>query len=201
MPLLSLQSAKSFGFGKLDAVTENNSYFSIATTSVANGSSISNYTFSSIPQTYKHLELRLFLRDSGSTGSGETQIGLNGYTTNGSQGTTYYWKYALQSNGGSATGVSYNNTDAGFYGPPYPRSSGAESATMGVQVLRFLNYTNTSMYKTMHSYGGHADANYQAYAQWGGTFARTEAITSITINPNQTGFKGYTHMALYGIKG
>lgn len=163
-------------------------YDSIATTTVS--SPVSSITFSSIPSTYTHLQIRL-------TGASSTNqdvfFQLNGDTGNN------YTRHYLYGSGSSAAAGSTVPTSSGSAGYISPTSN---TNVVGTAVFDLLDYTNTSKYKTTRSLTGY-DANGSGLIVfYSGLWMNTAAVTSITIFPNPTSnFAQYTSAALYGIKG
>lgn len=159
-------------------------YDSIATTTVGSGGT-SSITFSSIPATYKHLQLRLMTIGNGSiTTSGF--MALNGDSTS----SNYYTHY-LYGNGSSALASTNQNNYVPF-------AMGTSSAP-AVEILDFLDYTNTNKNKTIRSLTG-VDANGSGQISlvsilWN----NTSAINSISLS--FTTIQQYSSFALYGIKG
>lgn len=171
------------------------SYESIATVSVGSGGS-SSITFSSIPSTYTHLQLRLLGRTTRSATRASIGITVNGTTA----GQNYYAEHGVYGTG-AVTGVdSSANRDNMIVGTGTAAS--ANSSTFGAFVLDILDYANTNKYKTIRSLGGY-DANGDGYVTfYSGLYTYTTAITSITLKDNDgtSSFPQYTHAALYGIK-
>lgn len=174
-------------------------YESIATSTVGAGGAAS-VTFSSIPQTYKHLEIRYIDRNAntavdfnntyaqfnGDTGNNYTQHTLYGFgSTYGAGGT---------SSAGSAARVGVDAND------------GLLASAFAAGVCTILDYTNTNKYKTTRSLSG-INTNTTSIASQGiylasSLWLSTSAITSIKIY-SSTGndWKQYSTFALYGIKG
>ena len=169
------------------------SFESISTVNVGSGGA-SSITFSSIPSTYTHLQLRFFGREV-SGGFDQIYMRVNGDTA------ANYSKHNVGSSGNS--GLVYGGT------------GGATSVSIGViggsnqvansfsgSITDFLDYANTSKYKTTRSLSG-VDSNGTGY-NWfsSGLWQNTNAITSINLFPTgATDFAQYTQAALYGIKG
>jgi hypothetical protein len=173
-----------------------NSYESISTVSLA--SAASSITFSSIPSTYQHLQVRLLSKDA-STGTGGNNIvaALNSDTT----GSNYYSHYLFgDGSSASAGGVS----TGGYYclvGNCV--SSNASYANMfAALVFDILDYKDTNKYKTVRSLFGH-DRNGSGEVGADSTvWKNTAAVSTITLSiVGGTNFTTYTHAALYGIKG
>jgi hypothetical protein len=192
MPLLTLQSAKGYGFGKYEAPAAAGAYESIM--SSAGGSNV--ITLNSIPSTYKHLQLRMTMKDtSGSTGIAEYYIRFNGDTTGSN-----YWKHRFYANGSTTVQQDSSVGSEGIWGTHYPRSA---SDGWGISIVDIPNYSDTSIYKAIAMYGGGGASGTSNMAfGWGsGQWKSTSAINSITIESNQAGFSSSSVFALYGIKG
>jgi len=168
------------------------SFESIATVSVGSGGS-SSISFTSIPATYAHLQLRCIGRSSRTENSGYAVISYNSDT-----GTNYSY-HALTGDGSTASAggdasVSYQTL---IYFPGALRGSNI----FGVGVVDILDYANTNKYKTLRVLDGY-DSNGAGYsALQSGSWRNTNAITSITITEyNSNNFVEYSHFALYGIR-
>lgn len=172
-----------------------NSYESIAT---INGTGLSTLvTFSSIPSTYKHLQIRAVMRDTnGSTGYGEPIINFNAVTS----GTGNYVKHYLRGDGSSASAGYFNNFDA-MYGSSYPRG-GSYPNVVGAQIIDILDYTNTNKNKVIRVFGGFDGNGAGEISLWSGMlYSSQPVVSSITIGANLSGFTTGSTFALYGIKG
>lgn len=160
------------------------SYESIATTTVGSGGT-SSITFSSIPQTYTHLQLRLYTI-VGSGGSGAYTY-LNGDTTQSN-----YKEHVLYANGSAVSAGSYSNS----YMPQF----NGGSSSPGAFVMDILDYTNTNKNTTLRGLGGY-DANGSGYVSFESLlWMNTAAVTSIQLSPVGTTWSEYAKIALYGIK-
>lgn len=166
------------------------SYESIATISV--GSSTSSVSFTSIPQTYTHLQIRWIARG---TWTLYTTTDAVFYRFNSDSGSNYT-AHGVQGNGSSASAYGYTGTDEFFN---YTAGAGAGSNVFGAGVTDILDYTNTNKYKTVRSFGGD-DNNGSGIVSLGSSLWRnTAAITDIYLYMNQN-IAQYSHFALYGIK-
>jgi hypothetical protein len=169
------------------------SYESIATVSLSSGNQ-STVGFSSIPSTYKHLQLRLISKDNRVATGDSIQIRLNGDT-----GSNYSY-HGIVGNG-STTDISALASTTAF---EFYRSAGNSGTTnvFGAMVLDIIDYTNTNKNKTVKALAG-ADWNGGGEI-WlnSGAWYSTSAVNSITLIPtNGSAFLMYSHFALYGIKG
>lgn len=168
-----------------------NSYESIATTTV--GSNVSEITFSSIPQTYTHLQFRLITRTNRGTAEDAFRITINDDTN-----AANYNAHGVYGDGSSV--VAFNvDTDVGWAGF-YPTNSG--SSVFGGGIMDFLDYANTNKAKTMRHLGGY-DANGSGYIVFSSSlWTSTAAITKIKFTfDSASSFTQYSQLALYGIKG
>jgi hypothetical protein len=171
-----------------NSVTPPNSYESIATVTVGAGGS-ATVSFTSIPATYTHLQIRSFSRIP--TG------GNNGLLTFNSDTGANYATHLLYGDGASAAAISFIN-DNYIYGS---RVSTATS-TYGVGVIDILDYANTNKFKTVRLLTGNDDNGSGIVSLNSGLWRSTSAITSITYTAQSGGtFAQYTQFALYGIKG
>lgn len=195
MPIQSIKSgtlSRSTAVG--NAIILPGDFESIATTTVGSGGQ-ATITFSSIPQTFTHLQLRLTARSTGTGGgSVDTQYQLNGDTT-----ASNYRTHLLYGDGTSAIASTIANT---AYITDIANAS-ATAGTFGVAVVDFLDYTNTNKYKVSRSLGGFdangVIANYLLFMS--SLWLNTAAITSITMYLGTGSFAQYSHAALYGIRG
>jgi len=173
-------------------------YDSIATVTVGSGGS-GTITFTSIPSTYTHLQIRLIGRTNRSTAA----IDALNMRFNSDTGTNYVTNHYLQGNGSAVyAGANTSGTLMTIYrltadGAPTLASS------FGTSVIDILDYTNTNKYKTLRALSGQ-DMNtvsgevFFVSAAW----MSTSAVTSITITPTTgTLFNEYSQFALFGIKG
>ena len=167
-----------------------NSYESIATVTVGAGGQ-SGVTFSSIPSTYKHLQLRFMARVTGATTLDNLTMRFN--SVSGTSYTTHY----LSGNGSSAAGSYVTISGSELY---VGRLTGANSTSgiFGVGVIDILDYQNTNKLKTTRSLSGQDQNGSGDLFFWSGLFNSTNAITQINLLNT---YAQYSHFALYGIKG
>jgi hypothetical protein len=163
------------------------SYESIATTVVgAGGATV--VTFSSIPSTYKHLQLRYIARSS--TGG---EYNPN-FTINSDTAGNYRWKY-LTGNGSTASSGDSGASPTSIVLPIVPFAT----STFGVNIIDFLDYADTNKFKTTRNIGGRETNSVGEALVISGLWRSTSAISTITLN--FSGVAQYSHFALYGIKG
>jgi len=170
-----------------------NSYQSIATSTVGSGGT-ANVTFSSIPATFTHLQIRAISKTNRTTASVDSlKLQFNGDTA------TNYAYHELIGDGASA--LSDSVTSNAF--TAIARTAGnANTSFFGAFTCDILDYANTNKYKTIRTLSG-VDLNGSGAVFFNsGLWQSTSAITSIVIAP-QTGtlLNEYSSFALYGIKG
>lgn len=175
-----------------------NSFESIATVN-GNGSSTS-LTFSSIPSTYKHLQIRFIAKRVYTTGVGSTeaQVTFNGDTS------ASYTTHNLAGDGTSASAGSYTGLTKMYVQQSVQSSASGDANIFGVGIIDILDYASTTKNKTMRSISG-SDRNASTPAPGyiymnSGLWINTAAITSITLACS-TAFTSEATFALYGIKG
>ena len=179
MPILGIIASQNY-----PRITS--SYESIATVTVGSGGS-STINFSSIPSTYKHLQIRGIARTA-------TNVSL-GLRFNSDTGSNYS-RHFLNGNGSSAgAGGGANSTTA------YAGTTATAASAFGANVIDVLDYQNTNKYKTVRALSG-ADNNGSGFVQFmSGNWRNTNAVTSIDIiQVDGDSFTQYTQFALYGIK-
>jgi hypothetical protein len=195
-------SARAYGLQAGAPIVGN--FNSIQTITVGAGG-VSSITFSSIPQTYQHLQIRWVCRDNRATYSADDfKFQLNGVTS--------YTSYANQRMIGYNTTVYYESypSNHGAQLPGWlagaPSASGGNIAnSYGVGIIDIYDYTNTNKNKTLKGVSGE-ESNLNgantggSIGLYSGLFLSTAAITSIYFAPgNATTFSEYSTFSLYGV--
>ena len=162
-------------------------YDSIATTTLTTNTA--SITFSSIPATYTHLQIRL---TNLATVADNILVQYNSDTASNYG---FHWLYG---NGSSAS--AYASSSASNMALGYTASTTASYT--GAAIIDILDYANTSKNTTARSLNGSDDNSTGGYILFSsGLWRNTAAITSVLIYPQSGNFKQYTSAALYGIKG
>jgi len=171
------------------------SYESIATVAVS--SAQSTITFSSIPSTYKHLQIRYLARCSRTDYTIATMfIRFN------TDSSSNYAGHSVYGNGTAAYSYGNGGQTFGYAGAV----SGANSAanTFAGGVIDILDYANTNKYKTTRSFNG-VNINASSGDEVGlqsGLWQSTSAVNRIDLTlETSANFNQYTSFSLYGIKG
>lgn len=198
MPLLTTQSAKGYGFGSLVTAAVTGAYESIAT---LYGTGTQTVSFTSIPATYKHLEVRVLARD---TGSGTDSDGI-GVQFNGDTG-AYYWHQAGFTYQGNNVAVGAATSALTYIDAGLAKDGGDTAGLFGYNIYRIQDYTSTVKMKTLMSTTGSSNLNnagyvFQNYGMY--TNGNSSAINridfkSLGANP---AFNTTSRFMLFGIKG
>lgn len=163
-------------------------YYSIASTTLT--SDTSTITFSSIPTTYTHLEVRI---TTGTTNTTETAYMR--FNSDSSSNYLGYQLYATQSGYPNITANSETSSTALFAGISWT----SDSNYQGSSIVQIPNYRNTNMLKAMTSIQGGNGANQGIALFRNGAWKNTSAITDITFVLGAGSFRTDSVFALYGI--
>jgi len=168
-------------------------YASIQTVSIT--SNQSTITFSSIPQTYQHLQIRAIARTTRNVNDGDYLFARynSDSTTNG-----YYSQHYLRAQNATAYGAA----DGAYSAILIERFPGlnTSSSKFGSLIMDIPNYTSTNQYTTSY-----VNSGYSANDSWSerriasNLWLNTSAVNSITITSGSgSDFVAGTHFALYG---
>ncbi len=163
-----------------------NSYESIATVTL--GSAQSTVTFSSIPSTYKHLQIRCISKNTSADYTIRAQF-------NGDTGSNYS-QHGLTGNG-SSTSVYATAPDTNV---PFGVSAGTATSVFNAAVIDILDASSTTKYKTTRALFGWDANGSGSVGLLSGSWRSTSAITSIVLSSFTGNFAQHSTYALYGIK-
>jgi hypothetical protein len=161
-------------------------YESIATTTVGAGGQ-ATVTFSSIPSTYKHLQLRIIARSAGTSFAGL-------YMSINSSVDPVIGHYIV---GDGSTAVADDNSNKQF---GWATGSTELANTFTAEVIDILDYANTNKNKTVRSLAGYELNGSGGVALFSGLFDTTAAINALNIYLSVGNIGQYSSFALYGIK-
>lgn len=191
MPLLQTigsSAARAFGFTRGGA--NGGGAMELISTQVL-ASTAATVTFSSIPQTYKHLQLRITNRDSGAvTVNYMAYMWLNG------DNAANYSYHELTGSGTAVTSSATTGQPSGI-----AISSPGNSNTTGIfgsAIVDVLDYTSTSKYKTWRSLTGAVGAS-KTIELNSSLWRSTAAVTSLTIQSSGSGSVAGSRFSLYGV--
>lgn len=163
----------------------------------ANGSA-ATYTFSSIPSTYKHLQIRSIGRHAaGISGSTTTFLRFNSDTSG------VYDYHFLRGDGSSVQAYGYaNNSSTEIYNSLI--YDGSTANAFGASIIDIHDYSSTTKNKTIRYFSG-SDANTASTSFQvvigSSLWRNTAAISSIQIYTGGANFVNGSVFSLYGIKG
>ena len=145
-------------------------------------------TFSSIPSTYKSLQIRWMFKDA----SGNTPfIRFNGDSS------SVYTTHSLDGNGTTVYAQAQAGASSGFINF-WGTSTDSNIFTVGVTDI--IDYASTSKFKTVKTFTGYDQNGNGAASINSNLWRSTSAITSFVITC-PAGYASGSTIALYGIKG
>lgn len=164
-------------------------YDALASVTVGSGG-VASVSFTGIPSTYKHLQLRIL---ANATSTAQAVMSFNGNTSS-----SKYSFHALIGNGSSASAAGYATGTLGGI-VPSPRLGGG--SYFGAAVIDVLDYANTNKNKTTRELMGW-DGNGSGEVELvSGCYYDTAAVNSISFIIQGGGnFSEYSSFALYGVK-
>lgn len=153
-------------------------------------------SFTSIPQTYTHLQIRAYGRVLEATNSSNIL-----FTFNSDSGSNYSYEY-LYNSSNTTVGGGATNPNAGYgLGFRFPGTSNTASH-MGHGYMNIPDYSSTTKNKSLSGFTGHDGnsgfPNGQTF-YWASDWTGTAAISTITLS-NTTGFASGSVFTLYGIR-
>jgi len=156
-------------------------------------SSTGNITFSSIPQNYKHLQLRITARDATSAGGGiSTSLRINGVTTS-----SYAWHY-LDGTGASPASAAGSTAQTSIL-MGYTPSNGVPAGQFAGHVVDLADYTNANKKPVVRCFTAIA-GSYQNVGIHSGMLNTAGAVTQLDIF-TANGFVSGSRFSLYGVRG
>ena len=169
------------------------SFESIATVTGTGASPSQTLTFSSIPGTYKSLQIRGTYKD---TVAGSTNLYIQ---FNGDTASNYVW-HNINGDGSSASATGGTAYTYGMIN--YAGRGSTPTNTVGVSITDIIDYASTTKFKTSKIFSG-VDINTAGggLALTSVLWRSTSAITSITLSMGGNYFSDASTFALYGIKG
>jgi hypothetical protein len=188
MTLSALGIFSAAGAGGLVAAGD---YELISTTLISSNTPSVTFDVSSFASTYKHLQIRATAR-SGQTASGEyINVRLNGATS--------YWHHGLEGNGSTVT--SYGSSTSSMAMAQVARGDSTASS-FGAGVIDILDPFSTTKNKTLRGLGGITTSGATNIALRSGSWASTDAVTSVTCLPfSADNWVAGSRFSIYGLKG
>jgi hypothetical protein len=165
--------------------------YAIASSTVTTVGGVPSITFSSIPQTFTHLQLRSFCRTTAGIGTGNILAQFNG------DGGNNYTRHIIQGDGSSvvvAAAVSASSASVGGVVGTF-----AASNTFEASISDILEYTSTSRNKVSKDLRGCDYNGTGIVALYSSAWMNTSAINSILLFPAAGNFDVGSRFDLYGI--
>jgi hypothetical protein len=159
------------------------------------GTSAASVTFSSIPQTYKHLQIRAVVRSAQTSNTDALLVKLNGTTTG-------YGTHRLLGTGSSVQ--SEWNPDAAKWEFNFFPGNTASANVFKAAIIDLLDYASTSKNKTARVlHGVHEPTEPTTRINLdSGLWANLSAVSSIAFTQNSgSNILTGSRFSLYGIKG
>lgn len=172
---------------------ETNSYESIQTYTVGAGGS-SSISFTSIPSTYKHLQIRAIARSTRSNVNDNIYMGFNADTT-----TSNYNAHWLVGDGSSASASQLSGVQTAICSINAAGTAG--SNIFSAVVIDVLDYASANKNKTGRTLSGYDNNGSGVVGIFSELWMNTTAINSIQFTSFYGNFAQYSSFALYGIKG
>lgn len=197
MPILGIVASSISGN------LSTNSYESIATATVGAGGA-ATVSFTSIPSTYKHLQIRAI--DKWTFNSGQADYSNLAVLFNSDTGANYSSHIVRQIGSSNTSSSGTSSQTLGYIQTLVPNVHSSLANVFGGYVIDILDYTNTSKFKTVRTLGG-----YNGFGTTGATggsvglgstlWQSTAAINRIDLKLDSDSHAQYSSFALYGIKG
>ena len=165
-----------------------------ALASVTLSSTASSVTFTGIPSTYKHLQVRFIGRDNWSNPATYMYFNINGDTG------ANYTEHDLYGNGSSASAYAAANTSGNSTDIARLSGNSATAGIMGVGITDILDYSNTTKYKTLKTLSGYDSNGSGEVWMISNLWRSTAAITSLSFSVQSGTWAANTSFALYGVK-
>lgn len=161
---------------------------SIATVTVGAGGA-SSISFTSIPSTYKHLQVRYIARSAGANGS--LRMTFN------SDSSSNYSYHELSGDGSTASAAAATSLAFIYCGQYFNTAS-----TFAAGIIDILDYASTNKNKTARILSGRDEnGTGRIFLQSGAWFNSSNAISTLTISRESTNdIAQYSTFALYGIR-
>ena len=192
----TLANGSALGYRSLSAAaaTDTGAMFPLQVITVG-AAGASSVTFTNIPATYSHLQVRALLRNTW-TANAREEILLR---FNSDTATNYSW-HELSGDGSAVSAGGYASQT--YIGAGVLGGDSNNAGIFSAAIIDVLDYANTNKFKTTRSLTG-LDANGSGWLWYrSGNWRSTNAVTSLEIkSANGQNLKQYTQVALYGIKG
>lgn len=181
-----------------NAVYVETSYESIATQTVT-GAGVTSISFTSIPQTYTHLQIRASIRSNNAAAYDAFYI----YNLNGAGVSSQMANHYMYGTGASVGVSAYTAQSSAQMG--FIPAANTLANNFGAGIVDILDYTNTNKNKTLRGLVGFDDngnttgSPFVTFSSAYSAQLGTNAVTNLTFIINNS-FAIGTKFALYGVK-
>jgi hypothetical protein len=167
---------------------------SIATTTLSASTGWIN--FSSIPQTYKHLQIRIMGRCL-QGGSAQSDVSC---VLNNDQTSSYSWHRVR---GNTSTADATGSATQAYANIGFVPTNGYTANIFGVLIVDIYNYTSTTQNKTIKAQGGFEADGSGISGLFSGLWQKTNAVTDLSFSNQNNAYDwtAGTIISLYGIGG
>jgi hypothetical protein len=153
----------------------------------------STITFSNIPQTYTHLQVRYIAKTSRTNSSAEDLL----LRINSDSGSNYA-RHGLLGDGASASAFGQSSQTAIFI--PTVTTSETTTSHFGVGIVDILDYKNTNKNTTVRALGGEDRNGAGNILLESGVWLNTAAVTTLAFTTAASNnFTANSQFALYGV--
>ena len=189
-PILGIWASQNYP----RVVPDTGAMFPLGMVQVGSGGT-STVTFSSIPSTYKHLQIRSILRNTASSASSlDLFMRFNGDNS----GSNYRAYKQIGGDGSSAFAAASGTTNE--IRNAYFLNNGNTANVYSAWVCDILDYANTNKNKVTRALNGQDLNGSGSIRFFSGLWMNTSAINSITLTvEGSNNFAQHTQFALYGI--
>lgn len=167
------------------------SYELISTTVLGSDTASVTFTNSGAWDTYKHLQLRLTIRDNYGATEGYLKVTANGLTSG-------YGQHELLGNGSSVSSSGSGSLAQMYLG--YLPGSSATANVWAAHIIDILDHAGTKN-KTLRAFGGFALSGNNRISLSSGLVTTTSALSSVTVSGFGSTMKTGSRLSIYGIKG
>jgi hypothetical protein len=163
-----------------------NTFELIASSTVGSGGA-ANITFSSIPQTFTDLSLKVSTRDANANVTTYLTVGFNGSTAN----------FSIRGLGGNGSSANSWTSPSNFLGDGV--GANATASTFSNMDFYIPNYAGSTNKSWSADAVGENNATQAQMSMVAGLWSQTAAITSIILYPLTANFSQHSTAYLYGI--
>jgi hypothetical protein len=182
----TLANSSAYGYRSFGAAAEP-AFESIATVTPSAANTI---TFSSIPSTYKHLQVRFLVN--------QTDNAAMRLQFNGDSSTSSYTEHQLDANGSS---VSAGGNGSGVVSGIAVATANDTTSIFTVGIIDIIDYASTTKNKTARIFAGRDRNGSGNINLRSGLYLSTSAVSSLTLFVSGANYTSGSVFSLYGIKG